>query len=126
MDHALLRIVEHTSIRPVDYLVGVLAEAFEIVQPRLVDALVTRGVLARLKFNRLCLRSARYQVTAEGKPLGDVKPRIAWVLLRDELPDLRDIMIVSLADPAVCGATSWTSPVEAFLRKKSNRSPVWI
>ena len=38
----------------------------------------------------------QHQVTDDGRPLRDVRRRIAGVLLSDEIPDPRDVMLISL------------------------------
>ena len=52
----------------------------------------------------------------DGRPMRDVKRRIAGELLDDEIPDPRDVMIVSLAD--ICGMWPALIGESAFDRLK--------
>jgi len=98
LDRALARIVRETERRPADHWVGVLADDHEVLRSLLADRLVTRGIALRDRFERLLVvGSPRDAINGEALPR-DVRRRIAGVLLSDEIPDPRDIMIISLVD----------------------------
>ncbi len=97
-DSVLARIAADGEQRTTDHWVQLFADDYETLQPQLLDCLVARGILLRGPYDRLWVRGAHRYVTEDGRPLRDVRQRIAGVLLSDEIPDSRDIMIISLAD----------------------------
>ena len=97
LDRALARIAADGGHRPIDHWVGVFAEDYEAVSPLLTDRLAERGIVMRGLGGALLVMGTRHWVE-NGGPVRDVRQRLAGVLLDDEVPDPRDIMIVSLAD----------------------------
>ena len=98
LDRALARIVREAEHRPTDHWVGVLVDDHEALRSLLADRLVTRGIALRDRFDRLLVvGSPRDAINGEALPR-DVRRRIAGVLMSDEIPDPRDIMIISLVE----------------------------
>ena len=64
----------------------------------LVDRLVARGIVIRGRDGMLLVMGTRRYCDESGRPLRDARQRLAGELLSDEVPDPRDIMIVSLAE----------------------------
>ena len=98
LDHALKRIREDEERRPVDHWVDVFTRDHEAVRARIDDRLVERGIVSRDRFGRLLVMGGSHLVAADGTPYRDVRRRIAGELMNDEIPDPRDIMIISLVD----------------------------
>ena len=61
----------------------------------LVDRLVARGIVIRGRDGMLLVMGTRHYCDESGRPLRDARQRLAGELLSDEVPDPRDIMIVS-------------------------------
>ena len=98
LDIVLEQILADPKKRPIRYWVRVFASGAEGIVSRLTESLVERGILLRRR-NRLLRFIGDYTITNEsGKSDRDVLRRIARILLSDELPDPRDIMIIALAD----------------------------
>lgn len=105
------------------------APGFELQAARLIDQLVGYGNQVReLALKRLCerniltetegrvlwfLKARRYPVT-DGKEIREVKLRLLEVLLKDELPDPRDVCLMSLAD--TCGIIRQIVPASELKR----------
>lgn len=60
-----------------------------------------RGILRREKTKRLWIIDVERYPLVDGRPQQHVKERLLKAVLFDEIPDTRDIMLVSLAEP--CG-----------------------
>ena len=98
LDIVLEQVLTDPKKRPIRYWVRVFASGAEGIVSRLTESLVERGILLRRR-NRLLRFIGDYTITNEsGKSDRDVLRRIARILLSDELPDPRDIMIIALAD----------------------------
>jgi len=95
--HVLARIVADKEARSIHDWVELVAQDYSTLHPLLTDRLVQRRILLRQRGGRLWFLGLR-DVTDDGKPVRDVRQRIAAVLLSDELPDPRDVMLISLAE----------------------------
>ena len=87
--------------RDARYWVEQTAGQADEIREEALDRLVERGILERHE-NRILwvFRSRRYPMV-DGKEEREVKLRIMGVLLSDEIPDPRDVVIICLAD--ACG-----------------------
>ena len=93
----LARIAAEKETRPIHDWVELFAQDYATLHLMLTDRLVQRRILLRQRGGRLWFLGLR-DVTDGGKPVRDVRQRIAAVLLSHELPDPRDAMIISLAE----------------------------
>jgi hypothetical protein len=66
-----------------------------------IARLIERGILKEREGRILWVFETRRYPLIDGKELQEVKRRIANILLSDEIPDPRDIVIIALAQP--CG-----------------------
>ena len=98
LDDALARIAVSDESRTIDYWVDTFAADSDRARRQLVERLISRGILFRGAYDRLWVMGTRKYVQEDGRPLRDVRQRIAGILLSGELPDPRDVMIISLAD----------------------------
>ena len=86
---------------PTRYWVERVVEGADAIHEQALSRLVERGILERQEKRVLwAFRSRRYP-TVDGKAEREVKLRIMEVLLSDEIPDPRDIMLICLVD--ACG-----------------------
>jgi hypothetical protein len=77
------------------------ADESAAIQQQALDRLVERGILARQdKKSLLGFRRRRY-LTADGEATREIKGRIKTLILSDDIPDPRDIALLSLLD--ACG-----------------------
>jgi hypothetical protein len=111
------------------------APNFSLEAAKLIDQLVIYGNEVReLSLDRLCerkiltksegrilwfLKARRYPVT-DGKEIREVKLRLLEVLLRDELPDPRDVCLMSLAE--TCGIIRQIVPASELKRASERLS----
>ena len=101
LDPALARIVQSTEMHDTLYWIGqMVAYAGENRECSLAR-LVERGILRREDDRFLWVFRTRHYPVIDDKPVRDVKLRIMGVLFSDEIPDARDIVIISLSD--ACG-----------------------
>ena len=99
LDRVLARIGEHFETNDIAAWLNILSrdEAADI-QKEALGRLVERGILKRReKKFFLGHRSRRYETT-DGEAARDVKERIKALILSDEIPDPRDIALLSLLD----------------------------
>lgn len=83
---------------PTRYWVERVVERADDIHEQALSRLVERGILEREERRFLwAFRSRRYP-TVDGKAEREVKLRIMEVLLSDEIPDPRDIMLICLVD----------------------------
>ena len=71
---------------------------YEALLEQVTDQLVEHGILVRGQYDRIWIMGTHRYRTEDGQPLRDVRQRIAGALMNDEIPTLRDVMIMSLAD----------------------------
>ena len=98
LDPILARIAADRERRPISHWLDAVAEDYEHLLEQVTDQLVARGILARGKYDLIWIMGTRRYLTEDGQPLRDVRQRIAGVLMNDEIPTSRDVMIMSLAD----------------------------
>ncbi|HUD51403.1 GOLPH3/VPS74 family protein [Parvibaculum sp.] len=107
----------------------IAAPGFDLEAAKLIDQLVVYGNQVReLALDRLCerkilakaegrvlwfLKARRYPVV-DGKEIREVKLRLLEILLRDELPDPRDVCLMSLAE--TCGIIRQIVPASELKR----------
>lgn len=85
LDDALARIVADGGNRPTSHWVGIFAEDYDSLQPRLLGRLVERGILERREERLLWVFGSRRYPVVEGLPLRDVKRRIMDVQVRTSI-----------------------------------------
>ena len=99
LDPTLADVARETEARDASYWVAQTAKRSDEIRERALARLVNRGILetgseGMFFLSRLVLRSRRYPTT-EGKSIEEVQLRIMRVLFTDEIPDPRDIVIIT-------------------------------
>ena len=124
LDPILACIAAAGERRPISPWLDAVAEDYEALLEQVTDQLVGRGILVRGQYDRIWIMGTHRYRTEDGQPLRDVRQHIAGVLMNDEIPTPRDVMIMSLAD--ACGPVSSMSlkPLPD-LNRASSRSPRW-
>lgn len=98
LDPTLARIVESGETYDTGYWIKHTVASAEDIRERALARLVERGVLRREEDRFMwVLRTRRYPII-DDKTVREVKLRIMGVILSDEIPDARDIIVISLAD----------------------------
>ncbi|MCY4395842.1 MAG: GPP34 family phosphoprotein [Rhodospirillaceae bacterium] len=98
LDPVLARIVESEETQDTRYWIKHTVADAEAIRERSLARLVGRGILHREEDRFMwVLRTRRYPID-DYKTVREVKLRIMGVILSDDIPDARDIIIISLAD----------------------------
>ena len=101
LDPTLARIVESTEEHDTRHWVEQVSAQAVDIRERSLTRLVERGVLRREDDYFLWMFQTRRYPVINNQSIQEVKLRIMEVLFSDEIPDARDIIIISLSD--VCG-----------------------
>ena len=96
LDEVLAGIAACESERPAGYWLNEIGEGAEAIRQRLIDRLVDRGILRRVEKKVFGIFETRRYPVVDDRAEGEVKRRIADVLLSDEIPDPRDVVIIGL------------------------------
>ena len=102
LDRILAKIGEHTETTDTATWIKTLsADESAAIQQQALDRLVERGILERQdKKSLLGFRKRRY-LTVDDEAAREIKGRIKTLILSDDIPDPRDIALLSLLDS--CG-----------------------
>ena len=101
LDPTLERIVQSAEVlAPIDWITKTASHANDI-RERSLARLVERGILEREDDRFLWVFRARRYPVIDNKTFREVKLRIMSVLFSDDIPETRDIVLISLAD--TCG-----------------------
>ena len=102
LDPTLAEIAQAEAIESPSFWVGQIAKRGDDIREQALDRLVASGILASeedgpISLSRSVARSRRYP-TLDGKVEDEVRLRLIRVLLSDEIPDPRDIVLICLVD----------------------------
>ena len=98
LDPTLARIVESTEENDTRHWVEQISVHAIEIRERSLARLVERGVLRREDDHFLWMFQTRRYPVINNQTIQEVKLRIMAVLFSNEIPDVRDIIIISLAD----------------------------
>ncbi len=98
LDPTLAKIAQAGESHDTAYWIKQMVADAERIRERSLARLVERGILKREEDRFLwVLRTRRYPIV-DDTTVREVKLRIMGVILSDDIPDARDIVIISLAD----------------------------
>ena len=101
LDPTLARIVQATETHDARHWIEQTIAYASDIRDRSLARLVERGILRREDDRFLWVFQTRRYPVIDDQPVQEVKLRIMGVLFSDEIPDARDIVIISLSD--ACG-----------------------
>ena len=101
LDPTLAHIVQSTETRGARYWIEQTTPRAGEIRERSLARLVERGILRREDDRFLWVFQMRRYPIVDDRTVREVKLRIMGVLFSDDIPDARDIVIISLSD--VCG-----------------------
>ena len=101
LDPALAAVAAGGERRNTRFWIEHVAEGADGIREAALGALVAKGILQERDERVLWLFKTRRYPAAEGSVRQAVKLRIMEVLLSDDIPDPRDVMLICLAD--ACG-----------------------
>ncbi len=98
LDPVLARIVRSTKTRDTHYWIEETLKHVSAIRERSLARLIERGILHQEDDRFLWVFQTRRYPVIDDRTIRDVKLRIKGVLFSDEIPDVRDIVIISLSD----------------------------
>ncbi len=101
LDPTLARIVQSTETHDTRHWIEQTIAYAGDIRDRALARLVEHGILRREDDRFLWVFQTRRYPVIDDQPVQEVKLRIMGVLFSDEIPDARDIVIISLSD--ACG-----------------------
>jgi len=100
-DRVLAQMRGRPEIKTVRDWIEALFRRNDDLEGEALASLVQRGILRHEKSRRLWIIDVQRFPPVNDRPQRHVKERLAQAILTDEIPDTRDIMLVSIAEP--CG-----------------------
>ncbi len=98
MDEVLRTICGESKVRDAAHWVNAVATDAEAIKQRLLARLVDRGILKSVDKKYMWIFGNRRYPMIDDREDREVKLRIFSVLLSDEIPTQRDVVLISLAD----------------------------
>jgi golgi phosphoprotein 3 len=82
--------------QPISFWLNALAERSGYIQKRVLDGLVRKGILKEEDRRILWVFAVRRYPIADNRDVKEVRTRLRELILGDELPDPRDVVLISL------------------------------
>jgi hypothetical protein len=121
LDRVLSRMAARPDLRTVSEWIEEIFIQRDDLEGEALKSLMDRGVLRHEHSKLLWVIDVERFPMVDNKPLQHVKMRLAHAILTDDIPDTRDIMLVSIADQ--CGLLGYVlSEVELENRKERIRT----
>lgn len=98
LDGVLDRIVHSEKEESVEYWLNDLREDTQMFITRFIDRMVERGILRRVEEKILWVFESRRYPVIDDREEREVKRRITSILFSDDIPDPRDVVIISLVN----------------------------
>ena len=95
-DKVLARIVESSTTRTVAYWIVTLSQESKDIEEQVLERLIQKGILKKEEQKILWVFARRRYPMQDDKEEKEVKTRIREVTLSDEIPDPRDVVLISL------------------------------
>lgn len=118
LDRVLEEISRRLDVKTVRDWVEAMFRRRDDLEGEGLASLVERGILRHEKTKRLWIVDVERFPLRDGRPQQHVKLRLTEAILGDAIPDTRDIMLLSIAEP--CGLLGGLLP-EAQLRLRAER-----
>lgn len=96
-DRVLSRMREHPEIRTVRDWIEALFRSNDDLEGEALASLIAQGILRLEKSKRFWIIGVERFPLVDGLPRNHVRERLARAILADDIPDTRDIMLVSIA-----------------------------
>ena len=101
LDRVLAHMAAHPELKTVRSWVEEIFHRKDDLEGEALASLIAQGILRHEKSKLLWIIDVERFPMVHNKPQQDVRVRLANTILRDGIPDTRDIMLVSIAEP--CG-----------------------
>lgn len=116
LDVVLARMSDDKFSRNSDKLIDQLVEMGDLVRETALKSLCEKKILEEKEGRLLWLLKTRRYPPVGGKEIREVKLRLLEILLRDSLPDPRDVCLMALAE--TCGLIDQIVPVSELPRAR--------
>ena len=118
LDRFLAELVQHPELKTVGACIQLMFHKRGDLEGEALQRLMARGILRHEKSKMLWIIEVERFPLVDNRPQRYVKLRLAEAILGDGIPDTRDIMLVSVAEP--CGLLSYVLS-EAELENRRER-----
>lgn len=96
LDNILKRIAQSSATRTVAYWIITLTQESRDIQKQVLDRLIQKSILRKEEQKILWVFARRRYPKQNDREEKEVKTRIRAVVLSDEIPDARDVVLISL------------------------------
>ncbi|MFH1737603.1 MAG: GPP34 family phosphoprotein [bacterium] len=96
LDLGLRHIRDSKKVRSLDYWIGSLSSKIRDLQQRIIDRLISKGILKQEEQRVLWVFPVQRYPTDDPRTESDVRKRIRSVILHGKQPDLRTVLLLSL------------------------------
>lgn len=110
LDYALATIVSLPQPTPVSLAIRILGDRARDYERAAEERLVDRGILRREEKRVLWIFGVNRYPTADARERIEVRTRLARLILGDDLPDSRDVMLISLLAACKLRSTIFAGP----------------
>jgi len=101
LDRVLAHMAGRTDLKTVSAWIEEIFQKRDDLEGEALESLIARGILRHEKSKLLWIIDVERFPLINNKPQQHVKLRLAQAILSDDIPETRDIMLVSIAEP--CG-----------------------
>jgi len=116
LDHVLAAMSERGEITSVRQWIEEISYRRVDLEGEALASLIRQGILRHEKSKRLWIIDVERFPMVDNRPQRDVRLRLAEAILSDKIPDTRDIMLVSIAEP--CGLLGYVLPSEQLANRR--------
>ena len=116
LDHVLTAMAQRGEITSVRQWIEEISYRRVDLEGEALASLIRQGILRHEKSKRLWIIDVERFPMVDNRPQQDVRLRLAEAILSDSIPDTRDIMLVSIAEP--CGLLGYVLPGEQLASRR--------
>jgi Golgi phosphoprotein 3 len=116
LDHVLAAMAQRGEITSVRQWIEEISYRRVDLEGEALASLIRQGILRHEKSKRLWIIDVERFPMVDNRPQQDVRLRLAEAILSDSIPDTRDIMLVSIAEP--CGLLGYVLPSEQLASRR--------
>jgi len=116
LDHVLAAMAQRGEITSVRQWIEEISYRRVDLEGEALASLIRQGILRHEKSKRLWIIDVERFPMVDNRPQQDVRLRLAEAVLSDSIPDTRDIMLVSIAEP--CGLLGYVLDSQQLARRR--------
>jgi hypothetical protein len=116
LDHVLAAMAQRGEMTSVRQWIEEISYRRVDLEGEALDSLIRQGILRHEKSKRMWIIDVERFPMLDSRPQQDVRLRLAEAILSDSIPDTRDIMLVSIAEP--CGLLGYVLASEQLASRR--------